>query len=117
MIIKNFEINKIDLKKNKFILFYGKNNGLKDFEIKKLLSKDKKIFKYDEKNILDNPENFYNEVFSGSLFDNEKTIIINRSSDKITNIINELNEKNVDDINILVNSDVLEKKIKIKKFV
>ena len=30
MIIKSFELNKIDLKLNKFILFYGKNEGLKN---------------------------------------------------------------------------------------
>ena len=29
MILKSFEINKINLNKNKFILFYGKNEGLK----------------------------------------------------------------------------------------
>ena len=114
MIIKKFEINKIDLKKNKFILFYGKNEGLKNFEIKKLFSNNKKIFKYDEKDILDNLENFYNEVLSGSLFDNEKTIIINRSSDKIINIINELYEKDVDDIIILINAEILEKKSKLR---
>ena len=51
MIIKNFEINKINLNKNKFILFYGKNEGLKNFEIKKLFIDTKKIFTYDEKDI------------------------------------------------------------------
>ena len=29
MIIKSFELNKIDLKKNNFFLFYGENEGLK----------------------------------------------------------------------------------------
>ncbi len=114
MIIKNFEINKINLNKNKFILFYGKNEGLKNFEIKKLFIDNKKIFKYDEKDILDNLENFYSEVLSGSLFDNEKIIIINRSSDKIVNIIEELYEKNINDITILVNAEILEKKSKLR---
>jgi len=30
MIIKSYEIKKINLKKNKFILFYGKNEGHKN---------------------------------------------------------------------------------------
>ncbi len=30
MIIKHFEINKINLDKTQFILFYGKNEGLKN---------------------------------------------------------------------------------------
>ena len=36
MIIKSFEINKINLKKNKFFLFYGKNEGLKNKKLKKI---------------------------------------------------------------------------------
>ena len=30
MIVKSFELNKIDLKKNKIFLFYGENEGLKN---------------------------------------------------------------------------------------
>ena len=42
MIVKSFEINKINLDKNKFLLFYGKNEGLKN-EIKNNLLKNKNI--------------------------------------------------------------------------
>ena len=42
MIIKYFETKKIYLKKQKLILFYGKNEGLKKQIINNLL----KIFKY-----------------------------------------------------------------------
>ena len=42
MIIKSFEINKIELDQNKFILLYGQNNGLK--ETLKNLIKSKKEF-------------------------------------------------------------------------
>ena len=45
MILKSNQLDKIDIKKNKFILFYGKNIGLKieaiDFLKKKF---QKKIF-------------------------------------------------------------------------
>ena len=30
MIIKSFELNKIDLRKNNFFLFYGENEGFKN---------------------------------------------------------------------------------------
>ena len=35
MIIKSFEINKINLKKKNIFFFYGKNEGLKNQLIKK----------------------------------------------------------------------------------
>ena len=40
MIIKSFELNKINLEKNNFFLLYGKNEGLKNEEIKKNLKKN-----------------------------------------------------------------------------
>ena len=39
MIYKSYEINKIDTKKSKFILFYGKNIGAK-FDALNLLKKN-----------------------------------------------------------------------------
>ena len=57
MIVKSFEINKINLDKNKFLLFYGKNEALKDEAIK-LINKNKQIFIFDEKEILENQNNF-----------------------------------------------------------
>ena len=51
MIIKSFEINKIDLNNCPFILMYGKNEGLKD-QITNELTKNHGITqKYDEKEI------------------------------------------------------------------
>ena len=77
MIIKSYEINKITGNFN-FYLFYGKNQGLKDEIIKVILKKNKdKVFKYDEKQILEEKENFFENILSGSLFEDEKTIIIN----------------------------------------
>ena len=37
MIIKSYELNKLNLDKNKMILFYGKNEGLKNELINNLL--------------------------------------------------------------------------------
>ena len=44
MILKSFEINKINLITNKIILFYGKNEGYKNEEINKI-KKDLKLLK------------------------------------------------------------------------
>ena len=45
MILKYFDLNKIDLKKNHIILFYGKNEGLKNESIIKILNNKKKNLK------------------------------------------------------------------------
>ena len=65
MIFKSFEINKIDKKINQLILFYGKNEGLKDEAISILIKDKSNIQNYDEKEILDNENNFinYEKVF------------------------------------------------------
>ena len=76
MIIKSFEIDKIKIDKNNLILLYGKNEGFKTEIINKLLENKVGIIKYEEKEILDNPENFIENVTSQSLFENEKVIII-----------------------------------------
>ena len=114
MILKNYEINKINLDHNKFILFYGKNEGLKNDNIKNLLKDKNKILNYDEKDILDNSNNFIETILSKSLFENEKIIIIKRATDKIHNIINQISLKNIEDLIILINADNLEKKSKLR---
>ena len=76
MIIKSYELNKIDLNKYKFLLLHGKNEGAKLEEVEKIKEKykEKTFYNYEEKFILDNLENFSNELFSGSLFVKEKLI-------------------------------------------
>jgi len=114
MIIKSFEINKIQLDENKFILLYGKNEGFKN-EITNNLIKDKsKVKKYDEKEILDNLETFMEDIISQSLFESEKIIVIKRVTDKFIKIIEEINVKNIEDVIIIFNAETLEKKSKIR---
>ena len=117
MILKSFELSKIKLNNYKFYLFYGDNDGLKEETIKNLFEKNyqDKIHRYEEKEILDNISNFFNIVLTKSFFDNEKLIIINRTTDKIKGIIEELIERNPDDINIILNSKNLEKKSSLRK--
>ena len=114
MILKTFELNKITDKAT-FFLLYGKNEGLKSECINEILKKnDGKIFNYDEKQIKDEIENFYENILSGSLFENSKIIIINRASDKIVEIIQELINRNIASTKIIINADILEKKSKLR---
>ena len=114
MILKYYEINKINLDHNKFILFYGKNEGLKNDSIKNLLKDKNEILYYNEKDILDNPNKFIEATLSKSLFENEKIIIIKRATDKINNIIDQISFKDIEDLIILINADNLEKKSKLR---
>ena len=116
MIIKSFELNKINQRNTSYYLFYGENEGHKTdsinniFNIKSLES----IYKYEEKEILDSPEIFFNSLVSKSFFENEKIIIISRVGDRIFHIIEEIIEKNLDDIKIILNAGLLEKKSKLR---
>jgi DNA polymerase-3 subunit delta len=116
MIIKSYELKKLDLNKNKYILFYGANEGAKTEEINrlKLLNKDKTFINYEEKQILENSENIYNNIFSKSLFENKKIITINRTTDKLLKIIEDVLEKNFVDIYLIFISDNLEKRSKLR---
>ena len=116
MIIKSFETQKINLDSNKFILFHGDNEGLKSEKIKELIKNRNGISKYEEKEILDNQNNFIESILSGSLFENEKVIIIKRATDKIIKIIEELSAKNIEHLMIIISSESLNKKSKLRSF-
>ena len=118
MIIKSNDTGKIDLDKNQYILLYGINEGAKADEISSLVlkNKNKTITRYEEKEILENNQNIYDDILSKSLFDNQKIIIINRASDKIFKFISELSEKNISDISFIINASALEKKSKLRSF-
>ncbi len=116
MIIKHFELSKTDLKKNCFFLFYGENQGFKNELIEKKFKKNysHNIYTYEESEILNNKDNFYNNIYSKSFFENEKLIIINRVSDKITDVIEEILEKEIHDMVLILNANTLEKRSKIR---
>ena len=114
MILKSFEINKINKKINQLILFYGKNNGLKNEALSALIKNESNIQNYEEKEILDNENNFIENILSKSLFEKEKFIVIKRTTDKILKVIETLHLKNLEDITIILNSDNLEKRSKLR---
>ncbi len=116
MILKSFEIEKTKLSDKKFFLFYGENQGHKNQVIREQFKKNYKdsVYCYDENEILNNEESFFNNILSKSFFENEKLIIINRATDKIKNILEEIIEKKIKDLVIILNSNTLEKKSKIR---
>ena len=118
MIQKTFEINKIDLNKYKLYLFYGENEGYKNEIIKNKFEKNypNQIYKYDEKEILEKKNEFFNSILTKSFFESEKIIIVNRASDKIKDIIEEISLKNIEDIKIVLSANILEKKSKLRNF-
>ena len=116
MIIKSFEIEKIKSIKNNLILIYGTNQGHKSQVIKELFEKLFKgeISRFDENEILNNYEEFISSLINKSLFENYKLIIISRTSDKILKLVNEILERKIEKIKIIINSDNLEKKSKLR---
>ena len=116
MIIKSFELEKLDLKNKKLFLFYGENQGHKKEIIEKKFKKNysKNIYHYEEIEIISNKENFFSNILSKSFFENEKLIIISRASDKIKDTIEEIIEKKIDDLVLILNANNLEKKSKLR---
>ena len=116
MIFKSYEINKINQKINHLILFYGKNEGLKNEALDILIKNKNNISYYEEKEILDNENFFIENILSKSLFEQQKSIIIKRATDKILKIIEILHLKNLEDTTIIINAENLEKKSKLRFF-
>jgi len=116
MILKSYEINKINKNINHLILLYGKNEGLKNEALNILIKDKNNISNYEEKEILDNENNFIETILSKSLFDPQKFIVIKRATDKILKIIENLQQKNLEDTTIILNSESLEKKSKLRSF-
>ena len=116
MIIKSFEIDKIKLTKNNLILLYGSNQGHKNQVINELFIKifNGQISRLDESEILNNYEEFISSLINKSLFEDHKLIIVSRTSEKIIKLVNEILERKVENIKIILNSDNLEKKSKLR---
>ena len=117
MIIKSYEVNKIDFNRVNIILLHGQNQGAKEEIISKILSeKNQFLSKYDEKEVLENLEIFYNNCTSRSLFESEKIIVINRSTDKIYKVIEQIENSNLSGILLIIEASNLDKKSKLRSF-
>ena len=124
MIIKSYEVrkNKSIFLKNNFFLLYGENFGLKK-DIKNFITSELKqennsleISSLYESEILDNEKNFFDLIYSGSLFSQKKIIIVYDSTDKIIKKINDVYQKYSEDIFLIFFSNVLERKSKLRNF-
>ena len=118
MILKNFEVNKINIKKKNYYLLYGNNKGFINQVIKEnFINKfNNNIYKYDESEVINNKSNFFDQILNNSFFENNKLIIISRTTDKSKVIIEEIIDKKISDIVFVFVAETLEKKSKLRKF-
>jgi len=117
MIVKSLDLKK-NLKGKQNFLLHGINSGLINQTIDDTLKPNfsKNIYNYEEQEILSNSDQFKESVLNRSFFEEDKLIIINRASDKIKNILEEIIEKQIDNLIIIVKSGILEKKSKLRNF-
>jgi DNA polymerase-3 subunit delta len=118
MIIKSYELETFKIQDIDYFLFYGPNTGLIEEIINKVFKPifTKNIINYDEGELLDNIHSFKEMVFNKSFFDDKKFIIINRASNKILNIIQELIDSKITDLKIIIKAGTLEKKSKLRDY-
>ena len=117
MIIKNYQLEINNISKYNFVLFYGDNEGLKSEKIDYILkTTNYKKFLYNEKEILNDIENFSNSLLTKSFFDDEKIVIIKNATDKILNLLKDLINRKIEKIIIIFDADVLDKKSKLRNF-
>jgi len=116
MIIKSFEVDKIKSKNYKSILLYGVNQGLKEELIKTTILNDfsGEILKYDEAEVLEKSEIILESLLNGSLFDEQKLILISRCSNKIYSFVDKFLEKDISQVLVVLNSENLDKKSKLR---
>ena len=116
MIIKSFELEKLKSLNLKIHLIYGNNEGIKEDIIKNSYIKNftGEILKYDEQEILNNKDEFLSSLFTKSLFENEKLVIISRATEKLFAIINIILEGEFLETKIIIKSSNLEKKSKLR---
>ena len=118
MIIKSYEANKTNLKGRSIILLYGKNEGLQNETLEKnfLINFIGSINKYDENEFINNYETISSEILTKSLFDEKKILIISRVGEKILKYVEEVSDRNIEDIAIILKAGLLEKRSKLRIF-
>ena len=116
MIVKNFELKKYLNDDFNLYLMYGDNTGLIEDTIQKTFKPLylENIYDYEELEIISNSEKFYSEIFNSSFFNKKKLIIINRVTEKIKVILENLINKKINDVKIILKSSLLDKKSKLR---
>ena len=118
MIIRSYEANKTNLEGRNLILLYGKNEGLQNETVEKTFIADFKgsINKYEENEFINNYETISSEILTKSLFDEKKILIISRVGEKILKYVEEVSDRNIEDIVIILKAGLLEKRSKLRIF-
>jgi len=124
VILKSYEIqrNPSNLLKYNVFFLYGENSGLKKDireSIKTVVSHQDtniELLSLYENDIIDNEENFYYSIYSGSLFSNKKIITINNGTDKIIKQVNDIVDRCPENELLIIFAEVLEKKSKLRNF-
>ena len=114
MILRYYEINKVDLTKNNIILLYGKNEGAKNEAINSLVKDKSDTFRYDQNEVLEKQNILFEDIYNQSLFEEKRTIIIKRVNDKFLKIIEEIDLNKISNTKIILESENLEKKSKLR---
>ena len=120
MILKStiVENNLSTLKDYNPVIFYGENEGLKN-DLKeqiKIKAKTAEIITLFQEEILQKKNLLEKETSNLSLFESKKIILINEANDKLYDIIIDINETNSKDCKIIIFSDVLEKRSKLRSY-
>ena len=115
MICKFYEIGKHKGKVN-FYLFYGENEGQKIDVIQSNFNEFTKenTFKYNEKEIIENKQLLFENIYSKSFFENEKLILVSEVTDKSVDLIKQIISDNISDVKIILIAKRLDKKSKIR---
>ncbi len=116
MIFKSYQLDKIKNEKFSLLLFYGRNNYLKTTEFNKLIDDQSDVIKYEEKDLIDKQNEIIENILSRSLFQKKKIILIKRCTDKVLKIIEYLADRDLEDTKIVLDSENLEKKSKLRSF-
>ena len=117
MISKFYEISKYKDKVD-FYLFYGENEGQKLDTIEsnfKNFSKEN-TYKYSEKDIIQNNQLLFDNIYTKSFFEKEKLILISDITDKILDLIKKIIDTDTSEIKIILLAKKLERKSKIRNF-
>jgi len=99
-------------------LFYGENVGLKnDFKskIKKKFTDYETLF-FSQEEVLNKSEIFFRELNNKSLFGKKKIFFLEKANDKILEIIKDTVDSLIDQ-KIIIFSDILDRKSKLKEFI
>ncbi len=116
MIFKSYEIERnLNILQNKILLFYGENYGFKEDIKKKIKFNNPKLIvkNYTQEEVLKNQESFYQELFNISLFEDKKIYFIEKSDDKILDLIINISEK-LEEQKIYLYAEILDKRSNLR---